>query len=65
MCEECERGDTLAVVYSRKLDRRGWRPPAKAKTVARHTSKTVTPDDRAASFACAPSKSVRRREEIG
>jgi len=61
MCEDCERGEALAMVYSRKLDRKGWRPPAKAATVARHSDR-AQPDRRAssASFVCERPRDPRR-----
>jgi len=64
MCEECEQGDSLMVVYSRKLDRRGWRPPAKARTVARHTDRAVSDEIAQPRFACEPSLRTRRTREV-
>jgi hypothetical protein len=33
MCEECEEIEPLTVAYFGKADRKGWRPPAAAKSV--------------------------------
>ena len=32
MCEECEEIEPLTVAYFGKVDRKGWRPPAAAKS---------------------------------
>ena len=32
MCEECEEIEPLTVAYFGKADRKGWRPPAAAKS---------------------------------
>ena len=32
MCDECEEIEPLTVAYFGKLERKGWRPPAAAKT---------------------------------
>jgi hypothetical protein len=61
MCEDCEQGEALSVVYSRKLDRRGWRPPAKAATVARDRDDPQPGETK--SFACEPSRVNARRRE--
>src|SRR5712672_1849599 len=36
MCEECEEIEPLTVAYFGKADRKGWRPPATAKSVPIH-----------------------------
>jgi hypothetical protein len=66
MCEDCERGDTLAVVYSRKVDRRGWRPPAKAANPPRSAdAETARGKDVPPRFACERTRRSNRRSEIG
>jgi hypothetical protein len=58
MCDECEEIEPLTVAYFGKMERKGWRPPATARTVP------VLDDDRVVSgrpyamptaqFVCAP-----------
>ena len=36
MCEECEEIEPLTVAYFGKADRKGWQPPAAAKSVPIH-----------------------------
>jgi hypothetical protein len=66
MCEDCEQGEALMVVYSRKIERRGWRPPAKAATVPR-TTNTVTKRSKDAppKFSCERSRGADREPEAG
>jgi hypothetical protein len=33
MCDECEEIEPLTVAYYGRMERKGWRPPAAAKTV--------------------------------
>jgi hypothetical protein len=68
MCEDCEQGETLMVVYSKKLDRRGWRPPAKAATAPRlrddASDKANARDKPGARFACERPRRGERRPEV-
>jgi hypothetical protein len=65
MCDDCEQNGSLMVVSSRRLDRRGWRPPAKAATVARHSDVDVPGGPANPSrFSCEPSRPTERRREI-
>jgi hypothetical protein len=64
MCEACEQGETLDVVYSRRVDRRGWRPRAKAASEPRLTD-ARTPTKSVATFACEGSRDTKRQSEIG
>jgi hypothetical protein len=65
MCEDCEQGDTLMVVYSRKVERRGWRPPAKATNPPRLRDDAVSRDKDTPRFSCERSRPTKRRPEIG
>ena len=57
MCDECEEIEPLTVAYYGKADRKGWRPPASARTAPVHDDRLATgrpyaiPAPR---FACAP-----------
>jgi hypothetical protein len=42
MCDECEEIEPLTVAYYGKMERKGWRPPASAKTVP--TSEPILDD---------------------
>lgn len=64
MCEDCEQGDALAVVYSRRVERRGWRPPAKAANAPRHRDVAVPRSDEAARFSCERPRRTDRKPEI-
>jgi hypothetical protein len=57
MCDECEEIEPLTVAYFGKMERRGWRPPAAAKTVPLNDDRVVSgrPFAMAAEqFVCAP-----------
>lgn len=62
MCEDCEQGDTLSVVYSRKVERRGWRAPAKAATAPRLDDGGGKRGPQRA-FSCEPSRRSDRGAE--
>ena len=64
MCEDCEQGETLAVVYSRKVERRGWRAPAKAATAPRHDDAVVRRGT-GPGFCCEPPRRLHRGAEKG
>jgi hypothetical protein len=64
MCEDCEQDETLAVVYSRKVERRGWRAPAKAATAPRHEN-AVPSRGAGAAFSCEPPRRIDRGAEKG
>ena len=65
MCEDCEQGESMMVVYSRKVERRGWRPPAKAASAPRHSDAAVTGgDDAGPQFSCERPRRGERRREI-
>lgn len=42
MCDECEEIEPLTVAYYGKADRKGWRPPAAAKTTPVHDDRLLT-----------------------
>lgn len=42
MCDECEEIEPLTVAYYGKPDRKGWRPPAAAKTMPVHDDRLLT-----------------------
>ena len=42
MCDECEEIEPLTVAYYGKPDRKGWRPPAAAKTVPVHDDRLLS-----------------------
>ena len=66
MCEDCEQGDALMVVYSRKVERRGWRPPVKAASTPRHSEATAARgDDAGPQFSCERARRTGRKREIG
>jgi hypothetical protein len=53
MCEECEEIEPLTVAYYGKVNRRGWRPPAQARTAPVHDERPVSGRPYAiAVFAC-------------
>ena len=55
MCDECEEIEPLTVAYFGKMERRGWRPPAAARTVPVHDDRVVSGRPYAmAVFACEP-----------
>ena len=55
MCDECEEIEPLTVAYFGKMERRGWRPPAAARTVPVHDDRVVSGRPFAmAVFACEP-----------
>jgi hypothetical protein len=57
MCDECEEIEPLTVAYYGKVDRKGWRPPAAAKTAPVHDDRLVTGRPYAIAaprFVCAP-----------
>jgi len=57
MCDECEEIEPLTVAYFGKMERKGWRPPAAARTVPVHDDRVVSGRPyamRAAQFVCAP-----------
>ena len=53
MCEECEEIEPLTVAYYGKVDRKGWRPPAAARTAPVHEEVSARPYAIAV-FACEP-----------
>jgi hypothetical protein len=57
MCDECEEIEPLTVAYFGKMERKGWRPPAAARTVPVHDDRVVSGRPyamQAAQFVCAP-----------
>jgi hypothetical protein len=55
MCDECEEIEPLTVAYFGKMERKGWRPPAAAKTVPLHDDRVVSGRPYAMPmFACEP-----------
>ena len=57
MCDECEEIEPLTVAYFGKMERKGWRPPAAARTVPVHDDRVVSGRPYAmpaAQFVCAP-----------
>jgi hypothetical protein len=57
MCDECEEIEPLTVAYYGKGDRKGWRPPASARTEPVHDDRLLTGRPyaiQAARFWCAP-----------
>ena len=42
MCDECEEIEPLTVAYFGKLERKGWRPPAAAKTAPINDDRVVS-----------------------
>jgi len=57
MCDECEEIEPLTVAYFGKMERKGWRPPAAARTVPVHDDRVVSGRPyamAAAQFVCAP-----------
>ncbi len=55
MCEECEEIEPLTVAYYGKADRKGWRPPAAAKTAPVHDDRVISARPYAiAVFVCEP-----------
>ena len=57
MCEDCEEIEPLTVAYFGKADRKGWRPPAAAKTTPVHDDRVVSGRPYAIlapRFVCAP-----------
>jgi hypothetical protein len=55
MCDECEKIEPLTVAYFGKMERKGWRPPAAARTVPVHDDRVVSGRPYAmAIFACEP-----------
>ncbi len=42
MCDECEAIEPLTVAYYGRPDRKGWRPPAVAKTVPVHDDRLLS-----------------------
>ncbi len=42
MCDECEEIEPLTVAYYGKADRKGWRPPAAAKTAPVHDDRLLS-----------------------
>jgi hypothetical protein len=42
MCEDCEEIEPLTVAYFGKADRKGWRPPAAARTAPVHDDRVVS-----------------------
>jgi hypothetical protein len=42
MCDECEEIEPLTVAYYGKADRKGWRPPAAAKTAPTNDDRLET-----------------------
>ena len=57
MCEDCEEVEPLTVAYFGKASRYGWRPPAAAATVPRHTDSPVVAGATRA-FVCESANSV-------
>ena len=57
MCDECEEIEPLTVAYYGTANRKGWRPPAAAKTAPVHDDRLLSgrpyaiPAPR---FVCAP-----------
>ncbi len=57
MCDECEEIEPLTVAYFGKMERKGWRPPAAARTVPVHDDRVVSGRPYAmpaVQFVCAP-----------
>ena len=55
MCEDCEEIEPLTVAYFGKADRKGWRPPAAARTTPVHDDRVVSGRPYAISvFVCEP-----------
>ncbi|HEY1544128.1 MAG TPA: hypothetical protein VGG01_17120 [Xanthobacteraceae bacterium] len=42
MCDECEEIEPLTVAYYGKAERKGWRPPASAKTEPIHDDRLLS-----------------------
>ena len=42
MCDECEEIEPLTVAYYGKTERKGWRPPASAKTEPIHDDRLLS-----------------------
>jgi len=57
MCEDCEEIEPLTVAYYGKADRKGWRPPAAARTAPVHDDRLVSARPYAIpTFVCAPAE---------
>jgi hypothetical protein len=57
MCDECEEIEPLTVAYYGKMERKGWRPPASAKTEPVNDDRMVSGRPYAISlarFVCEP-----------
>jgi hypothetical protein len=58
MCEDCEEIEPLTVAYFGKTDRKGWRPPAAARTTPVHDDRVVSGRPYAIpAFVCEPAGS--------
>jgi hypothetical protein len=57
MCDDCEEIEPLTVAYYGRMERRGWRPPAAAKTEPIHDDRLLSGRPyaiSAAQFVCEP-----------